>query len=239
MAYGVPRSGIRSKPQLRSKLQLRPKPQLWQQRIFNQLCWAGDQICTPTPQRCHQFHCTPAGTPVEPFLKQYHSQEGGGACPYVPILTHDAIPGWPQLFKACLCWFLPTQLEPDLDSNVPLFYLIKSALVVSAGSSPRSDLWLFWLYRVSDDFGKGKLAVDVSRHRHMTETSMANFPFFKAIIHPYLYNGDTLGFSYGEIKVASIHWAHILFSRHWVTILCAFSHLIPMRENSISTPLNG
>ena len=46
-AYGVPRPGIRSKPQSR------PKPQLWQHRILNSLCRAEDRTCIPAlPRRC-------------------------------------------------------------------------------------------------------------------------------------------------------------------------------------------
>ena len=41
MAYGIPRPGIRSKPQLW------PTPQLWQCWILNPLCWAGDQYSRP------------------------------------------------------------------------------------------------------------------------------------------------------------------------------------------------
>ena len=45
VAYGVPRTGIRSKPQLQTM------PQLWQRQILNPLCWAGDLTCIPPLQR--------------------------------------------------------------------------------------------------------------------------------------------------------------------------------------------
>ena len=57
-AYGIPRAGIGS------KLQLRPELQLWQCRILNPLCQAGDGTCVPELPRCHRSHCTTAGTPT-------------------------------------------------------------------------------------------------------------------------------------------------------------------------------
>jgi len=56
-AYGVPRPGIRSNPQLW------PKPQLRQCYILNLPRQAGDQTCIPVLPRCHRSHCVTVGTP--------------------------------------------------------------------------------------------------------------------------------------------------------------------------------
>ena len=58
VAYGIPRPGIRSKPQMR------PKPQLQQCQILNPLCQPRDWTCIPTlPRRCLSC-CTTAGSPL-------------------------------------------------------------------------------------------------------------------------------------------------------------------------------
>ena len=56
-AHGTPRPGIRSEPNLRTK------PPLWQWRIPNPLCQAGDQTCVPVLPRCCWSHCTTLGAP--------------------------------------------------------------------------------------------------------------------------------------------------------------------------------
>ena len=66
-AFRVPRPGIRSKPQLR------PMLQLWQQWIFDPLCWARNQTCVPVLQRHWWSCCATAGTPTFSFLRNLHS----------------------------------------------------------------------------------------------------------------------------------------------------------------------
>ena len=61
-AYGVPRSGIRSEPQLS------PRLQLWQCQILNPLCWARDQTCVPALSRHRWSYCTTAWTPLSIYI---------------------------------------------------------------------------------------------------------------------------------------------------------------------------
>ena len=41
---------------------------IWQWQIFNLLYWTGDHTCVLVLQRCHQSHCTTAGTPTYFFV---------------------------------------------------------------------------------------------------------------------------------------------------------------------------
>ena len=71
-------------PGTESKLQLQPTPQLWQCKIYNPLCWAGDQThsSAETWAAAIRFltHCTTAGTPgSEDFILR---------CQYYPMCTH-------------------------------------------------------------------------------------------------------------------------------------------------------
>ena len=56
-AYGIPRPGIRSEPQLW------PKSQLLQCWILNPLCLGWESNLWPSTPRCCWSHCTTAGTP--------------------------------------------------------------------------------------------------------------------------------------------------------------------------------
>ena len=78
MACGVPKSGVRS------------KPQSWQHRSFNSLCWARDRTYVLTLQRCHWFP-TLAGTPGVSFLdkKNVSKFTCGNSCAYLCIYENS------------------------------------------------------------------------------------------------------------------------------------------------------
>ena len=85
-AYGVPRPGIRSQPELQ------PTSQVWERWILNPLAWAGDGTCVPQGSR-------DAADPIGPQQKLPEStfegkareqgqaqEEAGGTVPHHLIL---------------------------------------------------------------------------------------------------------------------------------------------------------
>ena len=100
VAYGVPRPGINSKPQLQ------PKPQLLEGQNLTHCSEPGMEPCIPELQRCSPSHCSTVGTPIS-FLCGFFSNSvrekredlTGSLSPSpaqgsqtLPKLSHQALP---------------------------------------------------------------------------------------------------------------------------------------------------